>query len=554
VKTRHWWLILAAVILGAMVGAFVVVLRERASDQTVHAVAAPTRTATPATAASPANWPPRDETPELFPGSQRVVQLSEGRSQAAVLTTDAQAGGQASLWLIDWNLAAPKATEIFGGGDPKAVAPPIWIQYDTALLYQFSAGDCSGLQKEACGIYTLTPASGKKDKLLDHRTTGLAFSPNSGEVAFWDYTTGDKLTIFDMFKKQVIRSWSDQPHAANDFVAREMAFSPDGKSLYARLYDQGTFALKEFNLQSGQVKLVRPSVIGPVAASDGVYFIDLPLPEAGTEQKSGRLMRIPAGGSQPVEVVSSFPYERLDSNFGLPVMVAYGSDSGLLIYDVGTQSGYTAGKNCQFVTFLRGGSHYVVDNKLVGDSKDCGVPSRSPFWGPQMREKLAQMKSLHEQIAKAGSPHEQASAWFELNDAAGELAGMINGSTRLFPAQFEKLAETAGRLGVELRDCEISAQWGVISTGYEKYLELWPDGPRADDAWWHSRLESWCGDFEGSAEEYQAAADHYAEFLKRFPNSPRAGEARKALQENLAGLADEREEEKARREKKQPKD
>ena len=169
-----------------------------------------------------------------------------------------------------------------------------------------------------------------------------------------------------------------------------------------------------------------------------------------------------------------------------------------------------------------------------------------------MREKLAQMKSLHEQIAKASAPHEQAAAWFELNGAAGELAGLINDATKLFRGQYEKLAETASGLGIELRYCEIGSDWGVISTGYEKYLELWPDGPRADDAWWHSRFESWCGDFEGSAEEYQAAADLYAEFLKRFPNSPRAPEARKGLEENLAGLAEAREEEKARKEKKQP--
>lgn len=528
-------------------------VRQRPVGLTAQVLVPPGKESTPAAPAARASWPPKDETPELFPSSHRILQLSEGHSEAAVLTADAGADGhaQATLWLIDGHTAEPRASEIFSGADPEEVASPVWIWSDTALLYQFSAGGCVSSFQEGCGIYILTIASGKKDKLLDHRTAGLAVSPRWDHVAFWDYTAGDQLTVFDVHKKQIVRVWSNQPHGANDLLAKEMAFSPDGKSLFARTYDRGAFALKEFNIQSGDVKLVAPNVIGPVSARDGVYFIDRGPSEKGATQQSSRLLRISSSGSDPVEVVSPFPYETLASNSSPFWVVAYGAESGLVMYDIGSQSGYTVGKGCQFATFLMNRPHYTLGNKLVGDPKDCGIPPRSPFWGPRMAEKVSGMKALQERIVKADSAHEKASAWFEMNRTARELAKLMNGEHGpWFAEQFEKLGETAGAFGVELRYCEIGADWGALPTGYEKYLESWPDGPLADEAWWQSRVELWCGDFEPSVEEYKAGVDLYTEFLKRFPNSAHAAEARNRLEEYRAGLEEEREHERPKKLKK----
>jgi hypothetical protein len=86
-----------------------------------------------------------------------------------------------------------------------------------------------------------------------------------------------------------------------------------------------------------------------------------------------------------------------------------------------------------------------------------------------------------------------------------------------FRGQFKKLGEEAGASGVEISLCDPSGRWGVPSTGYEKYLALWPDGPLADEAWWRSRVEPWCGDFEGSDEEYAERAKVYSEFSSISP-------------------------------------
>ena len=72
--------------------------------------------------------------------------------------------------------------------------------------------------------------------------------------------------------------------------------------------------------------------------------------------------------------------------------------------------------------------------------------------------------------------------------------------------------------------------------GYEKYLELLPRGPEADEAWWRGRVLSACGDGEGTPDEYRADIATYSAFLKRFPNSRFAPEARSTLAGTRKGL------------------
>ena len=46
--------------------------------------------------------------------------------------------------------------------------------------------------------------------------------------------------------------------------------------------------------------------------------------------------------------------------------------------------------------------------------------------------------------------------------------------------------------------------------GYEKYLILWPSGPRADEAWWQVRvIGGHCGDFEGTEQEYEDIVEKF---------------------------------------------
>lgn len=74
--------------------------------------------------------------------------------------------------------------------------------------------------------------------------------------------------------------------------------------------------------------------------------------------------------------------------------------------------------------------------------------------------------------------------------------------------------------------CETGEGWNADTTGYQKYLQLWPVGPHADEAFWKSKVEQRNGDFEPSVEEYEAAIKLYRGFVERFPASSHASEAK----------------------------
>jgi hypothetical protein len=122
-----------------------------------------------------------------------------------------------------------------------------------------------------------------------------------------------------------------------------------------------------------------------------------------------------------------------------------------------------------------------------------------------------------------------------VNRSADRLAQLLHDDQGLAP-----LAKEASSLGAAVEWCEPGATWWALTEGYERYLALWPDGPRAEEAWWLGRLANGprCGDFEGSAEEYEDLIQDYSEFLKRFPSGAHAAEARKRLRESEEGYKD----------------
>jgi len=132
-------------------------------------------------------------------------------------------------------------------------------------------------------------------------------------------------------------------------------------------------------------------------------------------------------------------------------------------------------------------------------------------------------------LARDAGPHQQALNWLRLNLTADEFAQAISRSTKP-PEQLRGLAKQASSWGIQIQDCEPAGAWVARPTGYMKYLELWPDGPSADQAWWKIHMEG-CGDFEGSAEEYEEAIHRYEEFLNLFPHSSYAKQAKEQLRQ-----------------------
>jgi len=164
----------------------------------------------------------------------------------------------------------------------------------------------------------------------------------------------------------------------------------------------------------------------------------------------------------------------------------------------------------------------------------------------------ASLNKLHaeaQKIARAATNHEKAKAWLALNHEAIKFAQEMNRAfphsrihgDRIEPQAAQRLAQKATSYGVRIDFCEPGADWSANNEGYFKYLELWPNGPDADEATWMGPVgnQSFCGDFEGSIEELQEIIQHNQHFISQFPNSRFIPEAKKQLADATKMLAEQ---------------
>jgi hypothetical protein len=161
---------------------------------------------------------------------------------------------------------------------------------------------------------------------------------------------------------------------------------------------------------------------------------------------------------------------------------------------------------------------------------------------------LKKLETQAQQIAHATSNPEKAKGWLVLNQLAAKFAEEMNRAfpnttihgDKIDPPQAQRLAQQATSYGVKVDFCEIGDDWGASNEGYLKYLELWPKGPEADEATWMGPLgnQSFCGDFEGSAEELQEIISRNQRFIAQFPGSRHTTEAKERLADAQKMLAE----------------
>jgi hypothetical protein len=167
---------------------------------------------------------------------------------------------------------------------------------------------------------------------------------------------------------------------------------------------------------------------------------------------------------------------------------------------------------------------------------------------------LKKLQTQAQKIARATTNQEKAKTWLALNHEAVKFAGEMNRAfphssihgDKISPPEAQKLAEQATSYGVRIDFCEPGADWGANNEGYFKYLELWPDGPDADEATWMGPVgnQSFCGDFEGSVEELQEIIQLNQRFITQFPNSRFAPEAKERLADAQKMLAQQQQSQK----------
>jgi len=165
-----------------------------------------------------------------------------------------------------------------------------------------------------------------------------------------------------------------------------------------------------------------------------------------------------------------------------------------------------------------------------------------------LNDELRELRSFAQRIGASQDDHQKALLWLSLNRGAKQFADQMNATfpdttlqgDKISPPNARNLAQEASSYGVRIEYCEVSAKWGSDNQGYLKYLELWPGGPDADESTWMGPMQhaAFCGDFEGSVEELRENIAQQKQFLRRFPNSRFARQAKQELADSEAQLAD----------------
>lgn len=160
---------------------------------------------------------------------------------------------------------------------------------------------------------------------------------------------------------------------------------------------------------------------------------------------------------------------------------------------------------------------------------------------PQLQAELRKLATLAQNITKTSTNEEKARGWLDLNRQAKKCGEEMNvafpnttiSGDKISPREAQQLAQTATSYGVRIDYCEPGGHWAADNQGYFKYLELWPNGPDADEATWMGPVGNgaFCGDSEGSAEELQEFITQRKQFLQKFPNSRYTAQAKQEITE-----------------------
>lgn len=159
-----------------------------------------------------------------------------------------------------------------------------------------------------------------------------------------------------------------------------------------------------------------------------------------------------------------------------------------------------------------------------GELTSSGVPSLDPKgfqtadvvrtqklrpFRRQALEALIQMKWIAQAMPKEKSKPGRAKFWYDLNKYADDLVPALEGLRGIYNQKGElidrelltppsaraaaresmrPLARRAGAYGIPVGVCESTENWSATDKGFRKYLEIHPEGPRADKAVWFGPL------------------------------------------------------------------
>lgn len=274
--------------------------------------------------------------------------------------------------------AEKTAEEVIGGMNLTDPDAPVWSPDGATAYFVFDTDNYrrAGNAYDR-GLLAWDRETGKVTQILKDSIGGLAISPDGTLVGFWDYSAGNQLTVYNVKTKQVVRAWSGQVHSEDDLVLSDLTFTPDGKSLLARLYVPNEDPVLRFDIDSAKISPFAKNVQSLVTIGDSIYLLQfVPVPFTAPEHPH-KLTKWSAENSEPITVVEDFHYEQLTGNGNrwLVGRSAQGYSRGNAIYDTKTGQIQTAGKSCDTAIVTSSGKVlYTFGGELVADAAVCSGP------------------------------------------------------------------------------------------------------------------------------------------------------------------------------------
>jgi hypothetical protein len=313
-----------------------------------------------------------------IPDAQRILFVAASPNAEEIfllaqMSNDTYGG---AFFVVRPDGAKKKVEAVMEGTNAEYADAPVWSPDGTRVYFVFDNGNFRSPGSEySHGLFAWDRSTGKVTQILKDSIDGLALSADGTLAAFWDYTTGNKLTVYNLETKQLVRAWTGQVHSEDDLVLSDLAFAPDGKSLLARLYQAGD-PVMQFDIASGKISPFVKDVQSFVTIGDSVYLLQfVPVPFSNPENPH-KLTKWTIGNMQPVTLVEDFLYEQLSGSHSNPWLVARGArnySAGLAIYDTKTGRIQTAGKSCgTAIVTATGKVLYTFGSELIGDPAVCG--------------------------------------------------------------------------------------------------------------------------------------------------------------------------------------
>src|SRR5579859_281782 len=271
-----------------------------------------------------------------------------------------------------------QAEKVMDGTNLSNFESPRWSPDGGTAYFVFDSGNIDPENTSGHGLFSWDRTTGKVSQILGDSIGGLAISDDGTLAGFWDYSLGDKLTVYNLKSKRVVRAWGGQTHTADDLELSDMVFTPDGKSLLARLFVPKEDPVMRYEIASGTIAPFAGNVQSMAAAGGALYFLQFsPVPFTNPEHPH-RLSKWVEGAAEPSTVLEDFPYMDLGGSHGSPWLLAgsaVGYAGGAAIYDTRTGQMQTAGRSCDYAIVTASGKIlYIFGNEFVSDATVCAGP------------------------------------------------------------------------------------------------------------------------------------------------------------------------------------